>query len=66
MNICLIVLGAQREVALGMVANLPGDQRVTVGAENNKRRRSAIDRRTTRHPGYKISQQRRQRVEEIG
>ena len=79
---------AEREAALEMVANLPGDQPVTVGADknydtqdfvakardlkatphvaqNNKRRRSAIDGRTTRHPGYKISQQKRKRVEEI-
>jgi transposase len=34
-------------------------------AQNNTRRRSAIDRRTTRHPGYVISQQKRKRVEEI-
>jgi hypothetical protein len=34
-------------------------------AQNNKRRRSAIDERTTRHPGYLISQQKRKRVEEI-
>jgi transposase len=34
-------------------------------AQNNKRRKSAIDRRTTRHPGYQISQQKRKRVEEI-
>jgi transposase len=34
-------------------------------AQNNKRRKSAIDGRTTRHPGYKISQQKRKRVEEI-
>lgn len=33
--------------------------------QNNKGRRSAIDARTTRHAGYQISQQRRQRVEEI-
>ena len=79
---------AERQAALGMIANLPGDQPVTVGADknydpqefvakardrkatphvaqHNKRRRSAIDGRTTRHPGYKISQQKRQRVEEI-
>ena len=71
---------AEREAALDMVANLPGDQPVTVGADknydtqdfvadardlkatphvaqNNTRRRSAIDGRTTRHPGYQISQQ---------
>ena len=79
---------AEREAALDRVANLPGDQPVTVGADknsdtrdfvakardlkatphlaqNNKRRRSALDGRTTRPPGYKMSQQKRQRVEEI-
>jgi transposase len=34
-------------------------------AQNNKRRRSAIDDRTTRHPGYLISQKKRKCVEEI-
>jgi len=34
-------------------------------AQNNKRRKRAIDGRTTRHAGYKISQQKRKRVEEI-
>ncbi len=34
-------------------------------AQNNKARKSAIDERTTRHPGYAISQQKRKRVEEI-
>ena len=34
-------------------------------AQNDKRRKSAIDGRTTRHAGYKISQQKRKRVEEI-
>ncbi len=34
-------------------------------AQNDKHRRSAIDKRTTRHPGYQISQQKRKRVEEI-
>jgi transposase len=34
-------------------------------AQNNKHRRSAVDQRTTRHPGYLISQQKRKRVEEI-
>ena len=34
-------------------------------AQNNKHRRSAIDQRTTRHPGYLISQTKRKRVEEI-
>ena len=34
-------------------------------AQNDKGRKSAIDGRTTRHPGYAISQQKRKRVEEI-
>jgi IS5 family transposase len=34
-------------------------------AQNTKGRRSAIDRRTTHHPGYAISQRKRKRVEEI-
>lgn len=34
-------------------------------AQNNKRRNSAIDGRTTRHAGYGVSQQKRKRVEEI-
>ncbi len=34
-------------------------------AQNTSRRRSAIDRRTTRHPGYDISQRIRKRIEEV-
>ena len=34
-------------------------------AQNTKGRTSAIDGRTTRHPGYAISQRVRKRVEEI-
>ena len=34
-------------------------------AQNNKRRRSAIDGRTTRHEGYAISQRKRKRIEEV-
>jgi len=33
-------------------------------AQNNTNRSSAIDRRTTRHPGYQVSQQKRKRVEQ--
>jgi transposase len=33
-------------------------------AQNNNNRRSAIDRRTTRHPGYAVSQRIRKRIEE--
>ena len=34
-------------------------------AQNTTRRRSAIDRRTTGHPGYEVSQRFRKRVEEV-
>ena len=34
-------------------------------ARNDRKRRSAIDGRTTRHPGYAVSQRRRKRVEEV-
>jgi hypothetical protein len=34
-------------------------------AQNTINRRSAIDERTTRHPGYLVSQRKRKRVEEI-
>ena len=33
-------------------------------AQNTKNRRSAIDGRTTRHPGYTVSQRIRKRIEE--
>lgn len=79
---------AEREAALKMVAEIPGQQRITVGADkaydtadfvrdlrelqvtphlaqNDTRRASNIDGRTTRHPGYQISQNKRKRVEEI-
>jgi transposase len=34
-------------------------------AQSDRSRRSAIDRRTTRHPGYALSQRKRKRVEEV-
>jgi transposase len=34
-------------------------------AQNDTNRKSAIDRRTTRHPGYAVSMNKRKRVEEI-
>src|SRR3981081_2865693 len=34
-------------------------------AQNTKGRRSAIDGRTTRHPGYAVSQRIRKRIEEV-
>ena len=78
---------AEREAAVEMVEDIPGQKQVTVGADkgydtqemvqclrerqvtphvaqNQARRRSAIDSRTTRHPGYPISQRARKKVEE--
>lgn len=79
---------AEREAAQTMIEAIPGEHRVTVGADkgydsrafveaarnlnatphvaqNNNGRSSAIDGRTTRHPGYAESQKKRKRVEEI-
>jgi hypothetical protein len=47
------------------VADLRACQVTPHVAQNNKGRSSAIDQRTTRHPGYEFSQQKRKRVEEI-
>jgi transposase len=76
---------AERDAAVVMVASIPGDGHVTVGADKGydtngfvadvralnatphvaQKKHSAVDGRTTRHEGYKISQQKRKRVEEI-
>jgi transposase len=79
---------AEREAALEMVADRPGNHRITLGADkaydvaefvadlraldvtphvaqNTTNRRSAIDGRTTRHPGYAISGCVRKRIEEM-
>ncbi len=76
---------AEPQAALAMVEEIPGQQRVTLGADKGYDRQelvqelrdhqvtphiarkstSIIDERTTRHPGYAISQQKRKRVEEI-
>jgi len=79
---------AERDAALVMLEQIPGDERVTVGgdkgfdtrdfvrecrhmnitphvAQNDSRPGgSAIDERTTRHEGYRISQRKRKRIEE--
>src|SRR5438876_11386854 len=34
-------------------------------AQNQGRHRSRLDQRTTRHPGYEISQRKRKRIEEV-
>jgi transposase len=79
---------AERDTALVMLEQIPGNRRVTVGgdkgfdtadfiaecrhmqvtphvAQNDTRRGgSALDQRTTRHAGYRISQKKRKRIEE--
>jgi transposase len=79
---------AERDAALVMLEQVPGNKRVTVGgdkgydtkgfvaecrqmnatphvAQNVKRSGgSAIDKRTTRHAGYEVSQRKRKRIEE--
>ena len=47
------------------VADLRARQVTPHVAQNTTGRRSAIDRRTTRHAGYALSQRLRKRVEEI-
>src|SRR4029077_12380212 len=76
---------AEVEAAVGMVEEIPGQHRVTLGGDKNYDNKefvqemrdhqvtphlalkatTIIDARTTRHPGYAISQQKRKRVEEI-
>jgi transposase len=79
---------AEREAALEMVADRPGNHRITLGADkaydvaefvadvreynvtphvaqNTTNRRSAINGRTTRHPGYAVSGRIRKRIEEV-
>ena len=76
---------AEPQAAVAMVEEIPGQHRVTLGADKGydrkdfvqelrdhevtphlaRKQTSIIDERTTRHPGYAISQQKRKRVEEI-
>jgi transposase len=76
---------AERDAAVVMIASVPGNDRVTVGADKGydtkgfvadaralnatphvaRKKHSAVDGKTTRHEGYRISQQKRKRVEEI-
>src|SRR6201988_939496 len=79
---------AEREAALEMVADRPGNHRITLGADkaydvpefiahlpeynvtpdvaqNTPNRPSAIDGRTTRHPGCAVSVRVRKRIEEV-
>jgi ribosomal protein L30 len=59
----LIGLGLNK---IGRIAEVPDtpSSRGMIAAQNTTNRSSAIDVRTTRHPGYAISQQKRKRTEE--
>ena len=60
-----VTLGADKGYDTGDFVMELRDKAVTPHvAQNTNRRRSAIDGRTTRHPGYAVSQRIRKRVEE--
>ena len=60
-----ITLGADKAYdTAGFVAALRELKVTPHVAQNTTNRKSAIDRRTTRHPGYEISQRLRKRIEE--
>ena len=59
-------LGADRGYDVrGFVAALRARGVTPHVAQNDRRRRSAVDGRTTRHAGYEVSQRRRKLVEEV-
>ena len=61
-----VTLGADKGYDAGEFVMELRDKAVTPHvAQNTSARRSAIDGRTTRHPGYAISQRIRKRVEEV-
>jgi len=75
----------EREAAIRMLEDIPGEHRVTLGADKGydakafvnecrelnvtphvaQKENSAIDGRTTCHEGYKVSQRKRKRIEEV-
>ena len=60
-----MTLGADKAYDAEDFVNELRSMRVTPHvAQNTSNRRSAIDRRTTRHPGYGVSQRIRKRIEE--
>ena len=60
-----ITLGADKGYdAAAFVADMRALNVTPHVAQNINGRRSAIDARTTRHPGYAVSQQKRKRIEE--
>jgi transposase len=61
-----ITLGGDKNYDTAAFVDALRERQVTPHvAQHTTRRTSAIDGRTTRHPGYAVSQQKRKRVEEI-
>lgn len=61
-----ITLGADKGYIVKSFVEALRDRFVTPHvAKNATNQRSAIDRRTTRHPGYEVSQRYRKRVDEV-
>lgn len=61
-----ITLGGDRNYDTAAFVEALRERQVTPHvAQHTTRRRRAIDGRTTRHPGYAVSQQKRKRVEEV-
>ena len=61
-----VTLGADRAYdTQGFIEQMRSLQVTPHVAQNDTNRRSAIDGRTTRHPGYAVSQRKRKRVEEV-
>jgi len=62
-----VTIGADKGYDTQEFAKEMRDMNVTPHVAQNEKRRggSAIDRRTTRHSGYQISQQKRKRIEEV-
>src|SRR6266851_5555660 len=61
-----ITVGADKAYdTQGFVADMRDKSATPHVAQNTKGRRSAIDGRTTRHPGYATSQRTRKRIEEV-
>ncbi|MHB8756202.1 MAG: IS5 family transposase [Candidatus Acidiferrales bacterium] len=60
-----VTLGGDKNYDTQELVRYLRDMKVTPHvAQNNKNRRSAIDGRTTEHPGYALSQKKRKRIEE--
>lgn len=62
---CITVGGDKGFDTRAFVEGLRAQQATPHVAQNTINRSSAIDQRTTRHPGYEVSQRKRKRIEEI-